>query len=662
MQQLFFRRLNLILACVLFFGLCALFRSLPVDRSYLVVQTDRAILKTMTAQIKDFAGGRGVTLSGSDETMMAALKAAQIPTTGPLDLTSHRMEAAGTLHRNWQLSSQGHSLITGQKERRLPDWLTILPPLVAITLALATQRLFTSLIAGILIGAAIVGGGSPVQAVNLTFGRYLWNALTDVSHLQVFGFTAALLGMVTVFNRSGGTRGIANAFLALAKGTRSTQFAAWLMGLCVFFDDYANTMVVGSSMRPITDRLRISREKIAYIVDTTSAPVSAIAIISTWVGYQVGLIQNGLDAIGIRQNGFNTLIQAIPYRFYTLFTLTLLLLVILMKRDFGPMLTAERRARRTGSVLREGAKILTSKSFASMDAKEGVRCHWSNATLPVLSLIVSMMVGLFITGGGSEAMSQDFSALWQFVVWRDAFSNGSTGAVLCWAGVVGSVIAIGLAVTQRLLTISEALGAWWKGAVSMGMAVGLLTLAWTLNGVCSELGTAFFLVSAFKDSVSPMMVPALIFTMGAVTSFAIGSSWSTMAILVPTTLPLAFAVGQQSPAGGLFVLMVATGAVLDGAVFGDHCSPLADTTLMTSITTSCDLLDHVVTQLPYGLLAAVTAFGVGFVPAGLGVPVWVSYLGAIAVFVGFLLLFGRDPEVATSDQPQAAAASPMPRT
>jgi Na+/H+ antiporter NhaC len=542
------------------------------------------------------------------------------------------------------------------KLHRLPDWLTIMPPLVAITLALATQRLFLALIAGILAGSALIAGGSPLATGKLAIGQYLWNALSDVAHLQIFAFTAALLGMVTVFNRSGGTRGIAQAFLKLARTTRSTQAAAWLMGMGVFFDDYANTMVVGSSMRPITDRLRISREKLAYIADTTSAPVSAIAIISTWVGYQVGLVQTSLDGIGLKQNGFNALVQAIPYRFYTIFALTLLLLVILLKRDFGPMLRAERRARSTGEVLREGAKILTSKSFATMEAKPDIPCRWQNAVLPVGMLVLTMLVGLFVTGGGWTAVHARPGAIADVAVWRDAFSNGSTGIVLCWAAVAGSILAILLAIGQRLLTVPEALGAWWQGAVSMGMAATLLTLAWTLNGVCSDLGTAFYLVAAFKDLVSPLLIPALVFAMGAVTSFAVGSSWSTMAILVPTTLPLAYAVGQHSHAGGLFVLMVTIGAVLDGAVVGDHCSPLADTTLMTSITTSCDLLDHVVTQLPYGLLGVVAALGAGYIPAGLGAPLWVCYLSGTAILAVFLLVVGRDPEVALTSAPETTVA------
>jgi Na+/H+ antiporter NhaC len=583
LQHWLLRRVNLIVAVLLFLGLGAVFRSIDVDQAYLAAQA-----------------------------------------------------------------------VPG---KRLPDWLTVLPPFVAVTLALATQRLFVSLIAGILVGAGLLAGGSLTGTVTLATGQYLWGAVADVAHLQIFGFTAALLGMVTVFNRSGGTQGIAQAFLRFAKTTRTTQLAAWLMGMGVFFDDYANTMVIGSSMKPITDRLRISREKLAYIVDTTSAPVSAVAIISTWVGYQVGLLQASLDGLGVKVNGFNALVQAIPYRFYTLFTVTLLLLLIVLKRDFGPMLKAERRARRTGEVLREGAVILTSKAFSTMAAKPGIPCRWQNAVFPVLALIAVMLGGLFVTGGGWAAVQHDVAALVKPTVWRDAFSNGSTGIVLCWAAVAGSVVAVGLAVAQGLLSPWEAMTAWWQGAVSMGMAAGLLTLAWTLNGVCADLGTAFYLVAAFKDLVSPLLIPALVFAMGAVISFAVGSSWSTMAILVPTTLPLAYAVGQQSPGGGLFVLMVTIGAVLDGAVFGDQCSPLADTTLMTSITTSCDLLDHVVTQLPYGLLAALGAIGCGYVPVALGAPLWICYLAGGSLFAVILVIVGRDPEAVVESA--NATTSPM---
>lgn len=651
------RRANLILALALFVGLGFLFHGLPVDRTYLVDQTDQALMAAAVGPITAASGDGGFTLAGSDALAAAALRRAGVTLDGSAILTVDRGLEGADRHLRWQL--RGPTTADGDLRRRLPDWLTILPPLVAITLALATQRLFVALIAGILAGSALLAHGSPWGAGKLAVGQYLWTALADVAHLQIFGFTAALLGMVTVFNRSGGTRGIAQAFLKLARTTRSTQAAAWLMGLGVFFDDYANTMVVGSSMRPMTDRLRISREKLAYIVDTTSAPVSAVAVISTWVGYQVGLIQAATDSLGLHQNAFNALVQAIPYRFYTLYAVVLLLLVILLKRDFGPMLRAERRARRSGEVLRPGAKILTSQGFSTMEAKADIPCRWPNAVIPVGVLVLTMLGGLFVTGGGWATVQDHPTAIASATVWRDAFSNGATGVVLCWAAVAGSITAILLAIGQRLLTVREALGAWWQGAVSMGMAAGLLTLAWTLNGVCSDLGTAFYLVAAFKDLVSPTLIPALVFAMGAVTSFAVGSSWSTMAILVPTTLPLAYAVGQQAPMGGVAVMMVTVGAVLDGALVGDHCSPLADTTLMTSITTSCDLLDHVVTQLPYGVLGVVVALVAGYVPAGLGAPVWACYAGGIGLCVAVLLVVGRDPEAGLAGA-EAPSGIPAP--
>lgn len=654
------RRINLVLALVLLIGLSVWASSLVLDRNYL----EREALKTVTAQLTNAVKAKvgqagGVHLATPDAEMGAALEKAGIPTNGPLRLTLTPASTPHGVGLQWELEQPDAEPVTGKAEKRLPNWLSVLPPIIAVTLALATQRLFWSLGAGILFGAMTLTSWKPVPALDLVARQYLWHAISEELHLQIFFFTSALLGMVSVINRMGGTRGIVESLQRVATDTRSTQFATWLMGLAVFFDDYANTVVVGSTMRSVTDKLRISREKLAYIVDTTAAPVSGLAIVSTWIGYEVGLFQEVLDGMGVQESGFNAFMQALPFRFYCIFALLLLVMVILFKRDLGPMLAAERRARQTGEVLRNNGQPLTSKTFTGIDAKEGIPYRWFNALIPVALVVLVVLGGLFTTGGGWSVVAKDSGAFFTLDLWRDAFSNGSSGTVLCWAAIAGSVMAIGLALGQGLLSFREALQAWGTGLVSMWMAMILLTLAWMINGVCTDLGTAYFLVAAFKDTVPPLLVPALIFLLGSAISFATGSSWSTMAILIPTAVPLAFQVGQQLDTGGLFLMFMAMGAVLDGSIFGDHCSPLSDTTLMTSITTCCDHLDHVKTQVPYALLGGVTALAFGYLPAAMGWSPWLSYPVAALVFGATLWLWGRDPE-ARLQPSETGTRAPLP--
>lgn len=652
------RRINLVLALVLLMGISGWGARLPLDQSYLEREVVQKLITRMAQDIKattEEAGG--VHLAAPDPVVEAALSKESIPLAGPLALRLRTSQSDGRFHLAWQLE-RGQALVhSGQASQRMPDWLAIMPPLIAVTLALATQRLFLALGIGIAVGALVLTQWSPLTALDLSARNYLWHALAEELHLQIFFFTSALLGMVSVINRMGGTRGIVDALQRFATGTRSTQFAAWLMGLAVFFDDYANTVVVGTTMRAVTDRLRISREKLAYIVDTTAAPVSGLAIVSTWIGYEVGLFQEVLDGMGLQQSAFHAFLQALPFRFYCIFALVLLLLVILTKRDLGPMLAAERRARATGETIRPGGKPLTSKTFTGIDAKAGISYRWQNAVLPVLLVVLVVLGGLFMTGGGWQMVARSPVALFSLDLWREAFSNGSSGTVLCWAAVIGSLSAMGLALAQRLLSLKEAFIAWTTGMVSMWMAILLLTLAWMINGVCSDLGTAHFLVAAFKDSVPPLLIPGLIFVLGAGISFATGSSWSTMAILIPTAIPLAYQVGQQLETGGLFLTIMAMGAVLDGSIFGDHCSPLSDTTLMTSIATSCDHLDHVKTQLPYALIGGIAALAIGYLPAAMGLSPWLAYLSGAAFFLICLWWLGRDPETSGESAQQKAEAS-----
>lgn len=524
-------------------------------------------------------------------------------------------------------------------------WTSALPPLIAVALALITQRLVLSLFLGILAGSILAADWSPLQGFVELFSKHGWSAISDFFHLKILLFAGFLLGMVGIMNVSGGTRGIVEALQHFVKGRRSTQIMTWVMGLVIFFDDYANSFVIGTTMRPVTDRLKISREKLAYLVDSTAAPVSGIAIISTWIGYEVGLFQEALDQISaVNLGGYQAFIQALPFRFYCILTLTMVLLVVWLRRDLGPMYHAEVRAIEQGLVLREGATPLTSKTFNGLDAKPGIPLRWQNAALPILAVILATLSGLYLSGGGLTLPAGGWLQVFTLQHMGTVFSSADSGTVLLGSSIAGCVTAVLLSLSQRLLTLREVAVAWGKGVSSISIASVILVLAWSLNSVALEIGTAPYLIAIFRESVQPLWLPLLIFLLSGAVAFSTGSSWSTMAILIPVAVPLSYELG------GTTLMLIAMGAVLDGSIFGDHCSPLSDTTILSSIACSSDHLDHVKTQFPYALITMLVVAVVCYLPASAGWSPFPLILLAALVLAGVLLLFGRDPE-ANAQQP-----------
>jgi len=641
------KKILLNLAIILgFLGLCLTLAKTQADADYLSQQQFKTLLNQVLEQAQAQYPDRP--LQAQPGQLPAHLHAElgeqlskwqqkhPVPGTQPLTLS---LDWQNLPHRD-QLRAQ----VQGQEQildasRPQIHWTSALPPLVAVTIALLTRRLILSLFLGILVGSVLAADWQPVQGTLEVFSKHGFAALNDFFHIQILLFAGFLLGMVGIMNVSGGTRGIVEALRRFISDRRSTKLMTSIMGLLVFFDDYANSFVIGTTMRPITDRMKISREKLSYLVDSTAAPVSGLAIISTWIGYEVGLFQQALEQIeAVSLGGYQAFILALPFRFYCWLALIMVFLVILMKRDFGPMYTAERRALEQGLVLRDGATPLTSKTFNGLEAAPGTPLRWINAALPVGAVIVSTLVGLYLTGGGFTLLRQDWTQLFSIQVLGTVFSNADSGTVLLWSSIIGCVVAALLVIFQRLLSLKDLAVAWLKGVSSIALASAILVLAWTLNNVAVEIGTAPYLIAIFRDVVQPLWLPILIFALAGAIAFSTGSSWSTMAILIPVAVPLAYELG------GTPLMLISMGAVLDGAIFGDHCSPLSDTTILSSIACSADHLDHVKTQFPYALAVMVVAATVCYLPASAG---WAPYLlipaGAMTL-AAFLWLVGRDPE------------------
>ena len=511
-------------------------------------------------------------------------------------------------------------------------WLSIIPPVLAIGMALVTRQVVVALLLGVYCGSLIITG-NPGAAFLRVGDTYLLGALADESHASILLFSTILGGMVGVLSRSGATEGVVHWLSTRVAGRRGGQVSTVAMGTIIFFDDYANTLLVGSTMRPWTDRLKISREKLAYLVDSTAAPVATVAVISTWVGFEVGLIQESMSRLSSDTNAYTFFLQSIPYSYYPLLTLLFVYLIAFTGRDFGPMRQAELRAFHKGQVLRPGARPASEAPQPDDELAAGYGGQAASpllAGIPILSVILTTALGIYFNGRQAAVVAGTASPSL-----REVLNSADSFAVLTWAALIGATLAVALAVGTRRLTLMDAMDGFMDGVKAMIIAVTILLLAWSLSAICDGLGTAHYLVEVSRQVLSARLLPVVVFILAAAVSFATGTSWGTMAILMPLVYPL----GHQLPldaglsvATALHIHLAAVSAVLAGAVFGDHCSPISDTTILSSLASGSDHVDHVKTQMPYALTVAGISALCGYLPVGFGLsPLLSLALGVVCV-------------------------------
>ncbi len=525
---------------------------------------------------------------------------------------------------------------------------TLLPPLIAIILAFITKNVVLSLFIGVFSGTFLLEltGHNVFYAIFygfLNIVNQVLGSLSDPWNAGIILQCMTIGGLIALITKMGGAKAVAEALAKKAKSPTSTQIITWLLGIFVFFDDYANSLIVGPIMRPISDKMKISREKLSFIIDATAAPIAGIAVISTWVGYELSLIKDGYDSIGQSVSAYNVFVETIPYRFYNILILIFIVFTALFLREFGPMLKAERRARTTGKLLRDGAKPMSSDEGEEFEPKEGTVLRVRNAVIPILVLIVGAFLGFYyngynaIMGGEDKALiSLLQSSPASFAAIRETFGASDASIVLFQAALFASIVTIVMAVSQKILTLGEAIDTWVNGMKSLIITGVILLLAWSLSGVIKELGTAQFLVIVLSKRLPAFILPSIIFIIASIISFATGTSYGTMGILMPLAIPLAYGL---NPASHTY-MVGAISAVLTGAIFGDHCSPISDTTILSSMGSSCDHIDHVKTQLYYALVVAAVAVLGGYIPVGLGAPIYlvlpldIVIIGLIVRFVG----------------------------
>lgn len=604
------------------------------------------------------------------------------------------------------ITEHGGKIKKREYQQRIYTWESIFPPVIAIIVAVFTRRVLLSLFVSVWIGVVFIKGlGWDLRLVPL-FKDYIWLSIYDQFNASILLFSIALVGMVNIIILGGGVQGVVDIISKIARGAISTKISAILMGLVIFFDDYANTIVVGTTLRPLIDRFKVSREKLAYIVDSTAAPVAGLAVISTWIGYEVGLLNEVLSQLNLNIGGYQLFFKMLPYRFYCITALCFLIILTLLQRDFGPMYRAEVQAFKGDSKVFESKNQVTT---IAIKIKDGIIPDWKVAAIPVTLVLLVTFFGILWQGSTNpeilswirDKYKGSLFYYFDFTYWRLCFERGNPSFILLVSSLIGSIVSFWLVISKRgvresngfcpstltikalelicmnislfvillvvllihtgtkinshpFFTISyweEALSqkvntvtliggiifilisnitvcyrwflekrkgvlfpveikevgvSWLTSFKTMSLAVMILILAWTMRRVTSELNTSFYLVAIVKNLFLPGLLPIVTFLIASMVSFATGTSWGTMGMLIPTVVPLSYHIG------GIELMVFTTASVLDGAIFGDHCSPISDTTIMSSIASGCDIIAHVKTQFPYAFFSMIIAGVFGY--------------------------------------------------
>ena len=543
--------------------------------------------------------------------------------------------------------------VAAQNAAKFGIW-TLVPPIVAISLAFITKNVIVSLVLGIMSGGFILNimGNNPFMAIFYSFLDLIQravNSLADPWNAGIILQVLAIGGVINLVGKMGGAKAIAEALSKRAKSAKSAQIITWVAGLLVFFDDYANSLIIGPMMRPVTDKMKISRERLAFVIDATAAPVAGLAIISTWIGLEVGLIGDGFNSIGVNTNAFSVFLNTIPYRFYNILILGFIVLTSVLLKEFGPMREAELRARR-GNVNLTSSKEIDEKisnEHSDLEPLPGVKLNIWNAIIPIGILIVGSLFAFYYSGyttilGGDDATLIELlkNSPLSFVSIREAFSNADASVALFQSALFAGIVAIVMGTSKKIFNISQGLEIWVEGMKTLVITCVILICAWSLSSVIKELGTARYLIQLLSGSIPAFLLPSIIFVLGGIMSFATGTSYGTMGILMPLAIPLSYSINPE-----ISYIIVATSAVLTGAIFGDHCSPISDTTILSSMGAGCNHIDHVRTQMPYSIFVAVITIVFGYIPAGFGLPVYlVLPLAFVAMFIG-IQIFGKSVEV-----------------
>ena len=484
----------------------------------------------------------------------------------------------------------------------------LVPPVVAIGLALITKEVYSSLFVGVLMGGILYSGFSFEGTITHIFEDGMISVLSDSYNVGILIFLVILGTMVCLMNRAGGSAAFGQFAADHIKGRVGAELATILLGCLIFIDDYFNCLTVGSVMRPVTDKFKVSRAKLAYLIDATAAPICIIAPISSWAAAVTGFVEG--------EDGFSIFVRAIPYNFYAILTIVMMIGMVLLRTEFGSMKFHEKNALKGDLYTTPGRPYDTEKQ-----PEVSVRGTVLDLLIPIISLIICCMVGMLYTGGFFSG--EDFVT---------AFSQSDASLGLTMGSFFGLLITIGLYQVRRVLKFSECMACIPEGFKSMVPAIMILSFAWTLKAMTDSLGADVYVATVVASSARSLLnfLPAIIFVVGCFLAFATGTSWGTFGILIPIVV----AVFENSNPD---LMIISISACMAGAVCGDHCSPISDTTIMASAGAQCEHVNHVTTQLPYAVTAAAVSF-VSYIIAGFVQSAWIALPIAIALMVATMFV------------------------
>ena len=484
----------------------------------------------------------------------------------------------------------------------------LVPPVVAIGLALVTKEVYSSLFVGVLMGGILYSGFSFEGTITHIFEDGMINVLSDSYNVGILIFLVILGTMVCLMNRAGGSAAFGQFAADHIKGRVGAELATILLGCLIFIDDYFNCLTVGSVMRPVTDKFKVSRAKLAYLIDATAAPICIIAPISSWAAAVTGFVEG--------EDGFSIFVRAIPYNFYAILTIVMMIGMVLLRTEFGSMKFHEKNALKGDLYTTPGRPYDTEKQ-----PEVSVRGTVLDLLIPIISLIICCMIGMLYTGGFFSG--EDFVT---------AFSQSDASLGLTMGSFFGLLITIGLYQVRRVLKFSECMACIPEGFKSMVPAIMILSFAWTLKAMTDSLGADVYVATVVASSARSLLnfLPAIIFVVGCFLAFATGTSWGTFGILIPIVV----AVFENSNPD---LMIISISACMAGAVCGDHCSPISDTTIMASAGAQCEHVNHVTTQLPYAVTAAAVSF-VSYIIAGFVQSAWIALPIAIALMVATMFV------------------------
>ncbi len=492
--------------------------------------------------------------------------------------------------------------------------LSLIPPFVAILLCFLTKRVLLSLFVGVFIGSLIIVSGNPFSAIEYSLDTLI-GSMSDEWNARLLLFNLFMGSGVAFIWRLGGSKALANWSSTRIKTKKQAGLGAWFLGFIIFFNDGVNAAIVGNVFRDIFTAKKISREKLSYIVDSTAAPISTF-LISDWIAFQIGMIHTGITAAGIEGvSAFSAYLQSIPFNIYSILAVLMVGIIIISKKDFGPMFKAEHRATTTGKVMRDGAIPLMDVS-KELGEENDTKPMLITLFLPILSLTVVTLAGFWITGSEGRTIIE--------ILERADPAKG-----LLWGSFAMMLTGVVIAFVYRLMTIKVVMETILDGMKLMLLACAILVLAWSLGSITLDMKLAEYLIKIIGDSINFGFLPVIIFILGAIISFATGTSWGTMTILTPIAIPLTYQMTND-----VSISVVMAGVVFSGAIFGDHCSPISDTTVLSSIFSGSDHMDHVNTQIPYAISVALVS-GILFILWGFQKisPLILVLLGVISLIV-----------------------------